>query len=60
MSNSNQRRPEGSLLNSYYLEKKVKCNSFPSIAQQPLESYLIILSVNEGYIKYYFLHLWYE
>ena len=34
--------------------------SFPEIAPLTLDPYLIILSVNQGGIEYYFLSLWYD
>ena len=37
-----------------------QCYSFPCIAPLTLDLYLIMLSVKQGAIKYYFLSLWYD
>ena len=45
-------QPEGSLFNSYY--------TFPRLLHFTLDTYLILLSVKLGGIKYHFLSLWYD
>ena len=50
---------KGSLFNSYYTEVWEGCSSFTEIAPHPW-SYLIMLSVKQGGIKYHFLSLWYD
>ena len=36
------------------------CYSFPGLLHLTLDAYLIMLSVKQGGIKYYFFNLWYD
>ena len=52
-----QGRPECSLFNTYYTEG---ATPFHGLFHITLDTYLIMLSVKQGGIKYHFLSLWYD
>ena len=56
--------PEGSLFSSYYAEVCVcvggGATPFSGLLHFTLDTYLIMLSVKQGDIKYHFLSLWYD
>ena len=51
--------PEGSLFNSYYTEILGRV-PLPGLLHFTLDTYLILLSVKQGGIKYHFSSLWYD
>ena len=53
-------QPEGSLFNIYFTKMQKKATPFPGLLHFTLETYLIMLSVKQGGIKYHFLSLWYD
>ena len=52
--------PEGSLFDSYYQGVGEGAAPFPGLLHFTLDPYLIMLSVEQGDIKYHFLSLWYD
>ena len=54
-------RPEGPLFNSYNTERVGEgATPLPGILHFTLDTYLILLSVKQGGIKYHFKSLWYD
>ena len=60
VGNCSQGRPEGSPFNTYYTGVREGATLFPGLFHFTLDTYLIMLSVKQGSIKYHFLSLWYD
>ena len=55
VGNRSQGRPEGSLFNSYYTKVYGEgATSFPALLHFTLDTYLLLLIVKQGGIKYHF------
>ena len=53
-------RPEGSLFNSYYTEELGRALLLSLDCSTTLDTYVLLFSVKQGGIKYYFKVFWYD